>query len=49
MEAERVQAVIEALSGRRVCVDCAETFLDVLDAVRAQRRGGSQQVGPDSP
>lgn len=35
MRNEDVQKVVETLAGRRICDDCAETVIEVMDKLRA--------------
>lgn len=34
VDSERIAAVVLGLSGRTVCPECAEVFVEILDAVR---------------
>jgi hypothetical protein len=35
VDSERIASVVQSLPGRTVCAECAEVFIEVLDAVRA--------------
>lgn len=36
---ERVESLLRHLAGHRVCPECAEVFLELLDDIRAEREG----------
>lgn len=47
MENDGVRKVVEEFAGKEICASCADTFLAILDRVRA-RRGSTEDATEDA-